>query len=112
MSSKILLFQNPSTPDFYIAELKKSGAERSRNMLIFKRLKHKGIEWTLRAKTIRAQGPAHLHVMALLWQQLFEPRLVGEVVGEVGVLPCPLQRFLGRVAVCLLKFDICDFGLF
>ena len=54
VSSKILLFKNPSTPDFYIAELKKSGAERSRNMLIFKRLKHNGIEWTLRAKTIRA----------------------------------------------------------
>ena len=66
VSSKILLFQNPSTPDFYIAELKGGDAEQSRNMLIFKCLKHNGIEWTLRAKSIRAQGPAHLQVMALL----------------------------------------------
>ena len=66
VSSKILWFQNPSTPDFYIAELKGGDAEQSRNMLIFKCLKHSGIEWTLRAKSIRAQGPAHLQVMALL----------------------------------------------
>ena len=66
VSSKILQFKIPQISNFYIAELKKSGAERSRNMLIFKCLKHNGIEWTLRAKTIRAQEPAHLHVMALL----------------------------------------------
>lgn len=36
VSSKILLFQNPSTPDFYIAELKGSDAKRSLHRQAFR----------------------------------------------------------------------------
>ena len=53
VSSKILLFKNPSTPDIYIAELKGSGAERSLHRQAFRHAK--GLAFRLfRDASIRA----------------------------------------------------------